>query len=244
MFAPLFLRAPHTVRPASDDQEGQLSTEEQEKRWDSNWLKASHLNMHAWELHLHQNDLLHRTEAASNVLKKSVVRQRSYVLSAAKKFEYVCLNLVILLIWMLSCALKFLTHKKSDDTLKEKPLTCDWKNEKWSAIMEVFLKAVFLINNQGLNKKQLEHRWSKITHHLWPKGKFSSWHLWNPNTGNFSPKSNYVITNYMRARWYSCVHVSFGANIQGGDHWWWWECNKSGTCQHSAPLCCHACHRC
>lgn len=51
--------APHTVRPTSENQEGQLSSVEQEKR----------------------------TEAASNVLKKSSVRQRSYVLSAAKKFE-------------------------------------------------------------------------------------------------------------------------------------------------------------
>ncbi|XP_050928176.1 zinc finger protein 185 [Lates calcarifer] len=51
--------APHTVRPASENQEGQLSHEEQEKR----------------------------TEAASSVLKKSAVKQRSYVLSAAKKYE-------------------------------------------------------------------------------------------------------------------------------------------------------------
>ncbi|XP_044062143.1 zinc finger protein 185 isoform X2 [Siniperca chuatsi] len=51
--------APYTVRPASENQEGQLSHEEQEKR----------------------------KEAASNVLNKSAVRKRSYVLSAAKKFE-------------------------------------------------------------------------------------------------------------------------------------------------------------
>ncbi|KAF7668234.1 hypothetical protein LDENG_00023690 [Lucifuga dentata] len=51
--------APHTVRPTSENQESQLSLEEQEKR----------------------------REAASNVLKKSAVRQRSYVLSAAKKYE-------------------------------------------------------------------------------------------------------------------------------------------------------------
>ncbi|XP_029961118.1 zinc finger protein 185 isoform X1 [Salarias fasciatus] len=51
--------APHTVRPTSENQAGQLSSEEQEKR----------------------------TEAASNVLRKSSARQRSYVLSAAKKFE-------------------------------------------------------------------------------------------------------------------------------------------------------------
>lgn len=36
----------------------------------------------------------HRTEAASSVLKRSAVRQRSYVLSAAKKYEYVCLMLI------------------------------------------------------------------------------------------------------------------------------------------------------
>lgn len=33
----------------------------------------------------------YRTEAASSILMKSAVRQRSYVLSAAKKYEYVCL---------------------------------------------------------------------------------------------------------------------------------------------------------
>ncbi|XP_053284103.1 zinc finger protein 185 isoform X2 [Pleuronectes platessa] len=53
--------APHTVRPTSENQEDLLSNEEQEKR----------------------------TEAASNVLKTSSVRQRSYVLSAAKKFELI-----------------------------------------------------------------------------------------------------------------------------------------------------------
>ncbi|XP_070818382.1 zinc finger protein 185 [Chaetodon trifascialis] len=51
--------APHSVRSTSEDQGSPLSKEEQEKR----------------------------TEAASNVLKKSAVRQRSYVLSAAKKYE-------------------------------------------------------------------------------------------------------------------------------------------------------------
>ncbi|XP_030001729.1 zinc finger protein 185 isoform X2 [Sphaeramia orbicularis] len=51
--------APHTVRSASETQEGTLSPEEQEKR----------------------------TEAASNVLRKSAGRQRSYVLSAAKFYE-------------------------------------------------------------------------------------------------------------------------------------------------------------
>ncbi|XP_036932623.1 zinc finger protein 185 isoform X1 [Acanthopagrus latus] len=51
--------APHTVRPTPESKDGQLSTEEQEKR----------------------------KEAASSVLKKSSVKQRSYVLSAAKKFE-------------------------------------------------------------------------------------------------------------------------------------------------------------
>uniref|UniRef100_A0A8D3A0L3 Zinc finger protein 185 with LIM domain n=1 Tax=Scophthalmus maximus TaxID=52904 RepID=A0A8D3A0L3_SCOMX len=51
--------APHTVRPTSENQGGQFSSEEQEKR----------------------------TEAASNVLKKSAVRQRSYVFSAAQKYE-------------------------------------------------------------------------------------------------------------------------------------------------------------
>ncbi|XP_034400006.1 zinc finger protein 185 isoform X2 [Cyclopterus lumpus] len=51
--------APYTVRPTSENQESQLSNEEQEKR----------------------------TEAASNVLKKSSVRKRSYVFSAAKKYE-------------------------------------------------------------------------------------------------------------------------------------------------------------
>ncbi|XP_033488484.1 zinc finger protein 185 isoform X1 [Epinephelus lanceolatus] len=51
--------APYTVRPTSENQDGQLSNEEQERR----------------------------TEAASSVLKKSAVRQRSYVLSAAKKYE-------------------------------------------------------------------------------------------------------------------------------------------------------------
>ncbi|XP_040904415.1 zinc finger protein 185 isoform X2 [Toxotes jaculatrix] len=49
----------HTVRPTSETQESQLSQEEQERR----------------------------KEAASNVLKKSAVRQRSYVLSAAKKYD-------------------------------------------------------------------------------------------------------------------------------------------------------------
>ncbi|XP_035859474.1 zinc finger protein 185 isoform X10 [Sander lucioperca] len=51
--------APHTVRPTQEKQEDQLSNEELQKR----------------------------TEAASNVLKKSAIRQRSFVLSAAKKFE-------------------------------------------------------------------------------------------------------------------------------------------------------------
>ncbi|XP_062416783.1 zinc finger protein 185 isoform X2 [Pungitius pungitius] len=51
--------APYTVRPTAESQEAQLSSEEQEKR----------------------------TEAASSVLMKSTVRQRSYVLSAAKKYE-------------------------------------------------------------------------------------------------------------------------------------------------------------
>ncbi|CAJ1058081.1 zinc finger protein 185 [Xyrichtys novacula] len=51
--------APYTVKPTLESQENQLSPEEQEKR----------------------------TEAASSVLKKSAGRQRSYVLSAAKKFE-------------------------------------------------------------------------------------------------------------------------------------------------------------
>ncbi|XP_061581046.1 zinc finger protein 185 [Cololabis saira] len=51
--------APHTVRPTSEQQEGQLSPEEQEKR----------------------------TEAARNVLKRNAAKQRSYVLSAAKKYE-------------------------------------------------------------------------------------------------------------------------------------------------------------
>ncbi|XP_077958408.1 zinc finger protein 185 isoform X7 [Gasterosteus aculeatus] len=53
------IRAPYTVRPTAGNQEAQLSSEEQEKR----------------------------TEAASSVLMKSAVRQRSYVLSAAKKYE-------------------------------------------------------------------------------------------------------------------------------------------------------------
>ncbi|KAM7417875.1 hypothetical protein PAMA_017500 [Pampus argenteus] len=51
--------APHTVRFSPENQEGKLSHEEQEKR----------------------------TEKASSVLKNSAVRQRSYVLSAAKKYE-------------------------------------------------------------------------------------------------------------------------------------------------------------
>ncbi|XP_034546772.1 zinc finger protein 185 [Notolabrus celidotus] len=51
--------APYTVKPTLESQENQLSPEDQEKR----------------------------TEAASNVLSKSAGRQRSYVLSAAKKFE-------------------------------------------------------------------------------------------------------------------------------------------------------------
>ncbi|XP_010772960.1 zinc finger protein 185 isoform X2 [Notothenia coriiceps] len=51
--------APYTVRPTLESQEDQLSTEEQEKR----------------------------TEAASSVVRQSAARQRSYVLSAAKKFE-------------------------------------------------------------------------------------------------------------------------------------------------------------
>ncbi|XP_054453173.1 zinc finger protein 185-like isoform X2 [Anoplopoma fimbria] len=51
--------APYTVRTTLKNQEEQLSNEEQEKR----------------------------TEAAMSVLNKSAVRQRSYVLSAAKKFE-------------------------------------------------------------------------------------------------------------------------------------------------------------
>ncbi|KAF6731365.1 Zinc finger protein 185 [Oryzias melastigma] len=53
------LIAPHTVRSTSQPQESLLSPEEQEKR----------------------------REAASSVLKTSSVRQRSYVLSAAKKYE-------------------------------------------------------------------------------------------------------------------------------------------------------------
>ncbi|KAA8589061.1 hypothetical protein FQN60_010406, partial [Etheostoma spectabile] len=52
--------APYTVRATPENQEDKLSNEELEKR----------------------------TEAAGNVLKQSAVRQRSYVLSAAKKFEY------------------------------------------------------------------------------------------------------------------------------------------------------------
>ncbi|KAF3838160.1 hypothetical protein F7725_009928 [Dissostichus mawsoni] len=51
--------APYTVRPTLESQEDQLSTEEQEKR----------------------------TEAASSVVRQSAARQRSYVLSAAKKFD-------------------------------------------------------------------------------------------------------------------------------------------------------------
>nr|XP_020506255.1 proteoglycan 4-like isoform X2 [Labrus bergylta] len=51
--------APYTVKPTLESQESQLSPEEKEKR----------------------------TEAASNVLKNSAGRQRSYVLSAAKKYE-------------------------------------------------------------------------------------------------------------------------------------------------------------
>ncbi|XP_044218962.1 flocculation protein FLO11-like isoform X2 [Thunnus albacares] len=51
--------APHTVRSTSENQEGTLSPEEKEKR----------------------------TEIANNVLKKSAARQRSYVLSAAKKYD-------------------------------------------------------------------------------------------------------------------------------------------------------------
>ncbi|XP_041653655.1 zinc finger protein 185 [Cheilinus undulatus] len=51
--------APYTVKPSLEKQENTLSPEEQEKR----------------------------TEAASNVLRKSAARQRSYVLSAAKKYE-------------------------------------------------------------------------------------------------------------------------------------------------------------
>ncbi|XP_032384626.1 zinc finger protein 185 isoform X9 [Etheostoma spectabile] len=51
--------APYTVRATPENQEDKLSNEELEKR----------------------------TEAAGNVLKQSAVRQRSYVLSAAKKFE-------------------------------------------------------------------------------------------------------------------------------------------------------------
>nr|XP_057918947.1 zinc finger protein 185 isoform X4 [Doryrhamphus excisus] len=51
--------APHTVKPATDNVENKISSEEQEKR----------------------------TTAASKVLPKSAARERSYVLSAAKKFE-------------------------------------------------------------------------------------------------------------------------------------------------------------
>ncbi|XP_055015076.1 zinc finger protein 185 isoform X2 [Boleophthalmus pectinirostris] len=51
--------APYTVKKTAENQEGQLSTEELEKR----------------------------TEAASSVLNKSAARQRSYVLSAAKIYE-------------------------------------------------------------------------------------------------------------------------------------------------------------
>ncbi|TMS17165.1 Zinc finger protein 185 [Larimichthys crocea] len=58
MFVFSFLRASHTLR-STENQEDQLSKEEKEKR----------------------------TEAASSVLKRSAVRQRSYVLSAAKKYE-------------------------------------------------------------------------------------------------------------------------------------------------------------
>lgn len=36
-----------------------------------------------------------RTEAASSVLKRSAVKERSYVLSAARKYEYACFIMVI-----------------------------------------------------------------------------------------------------------------------------------------------------
>ncbi|KAM6977837.1 zinc finger protein 185 [Aplochiton taeniatus] len=67
--------APHTVRSTMDTPvqiEGQLPPDKKERR----------------------------EEAASNVLKTSSVRQRSYVLSAAKKYEYVCLyiNLIYTLL--------------------------------------------------------------------------------------------------------------------------------------------------
>ncbi|XP_075888924.1 zinc finger protein 185 isoform X2 [Nelusetta ayraudi] len=51
--------APHTVRSTSENQEGPLTPEEKEKR----------------------------TEAASNVLRRSAARERSYVFSATRKFE-------------------------------------------------------------------------------------------------------------------------------------------------------------
>ncbi|XP_061541453.1 zinc finger protein 185 isoform X2 [Phycodurus eques] len=51
--------APHTAKPADENEESKISNEEQMKR----------------------------TAAASNVLNKSAARQRSYVLSAAQKFE-------------------------------------------------------------------------------------------------------------------------------------------------------------
>lgn len=85
----LFLRAPHTVRSNLEKQEGQLSQEEQEKRWDlaQTYSTAIKSCIHSCpEMRLL---FFCRTEAASSVLKNSAGRQRSYVLSAAKIYEYV-----------------------------------------------------------------------------------------------------------------------------------------------------------
>ncbi|KAM6999979.1 zinc finger protein 185 [Tautogolabrus adspersus] len=84
--------APYTMKPTLESQESQLSPEEKEKR----------------------------TEAASNVLRNSAGRQRSYVLSAAKKFEYVSHVTLLILILML-----FLTKADEPDTSPSKCVIMD-----------------------------------------------------------------------------------------------------------------------
>lgn len=98
MSVSLLLRAPHTVRSTSENLDFQLSTQEQEKRYKPPHRLKNIQYYHAVHCHIllkikkipsHFCFWFPRTEAASSVVKKAAVRQRSYVLSAAKKFEYV-----------------------------------------------------------------------------------------------------------------------------------------------------------
>lgn len=62
------------------------------------WFQLLELVCKEMRSYLHYNIFyiffFNRREAASNVLKQSAARQRSYVLSAAKKFEYVSQHFV------------------------------------------------------------------------------------------------------------------------------------------------------